>query len=290
VDLIFQVIVNSIIVGSLYGAVAMSFTLAYKTTRFFNLAHGAMGAIGGYIFFWLRYELTAGFALSLLGGMMAAGLTGFLLDRFFYAPLRKRKSSSVVLLVVSFGILAVAESLISMIFNTQFKPLGALDKINNIQLGSAFITVTQLWIIIVNILVFVGFLVLLHKTRFGNMVRAISDDAEVAHTLGIRTDFYIGISFFIAAAIAGLAGILTGLDTGLQPSVGLYLVLKAIIASIIGCMGSIPGAFLGGFLLAASENVGVFFVGSEWRDAIAFSLLLVFLAFRPQGILGGKKE
>ncbi len=85
-------------------------------------------------------------------------------------------------------------------------------------------------------------------------------------------------------------GVLVGLDTGLQPTMGFYLLLKGIIAAIIGCLGSIPGAFLGAFLLAGIENFGIWAFASEWRDAIAFTLLLLFLVFRPQGILGKDKE
>lgn len=285
-DLFFQIFVNSLIIGSLYGAIAMSFSLAYRTTRFFNLAHGSMAAIGAYTFFWLHNSIGAHFIIAVLGGVLAAGLSGFLIDRFIYAPQRQRKASSAVLLVVSLGVLTVIEAMISMFFGTQFRPLVASSQIGSFQIGPAFITQTQIWVIVINIAIFAGLLALLYKTKIGKMIRAIADDPDVARTLGIRTDFYIGIVFFTAAALAGLVGILYGLDTGLQPTMGFYLLLKGIIASIIGGVGSIPGAVLGGLLLAATENAGVFAAGSEWRDAIAFVLLLVFLAFRPQGILG----
>jgi branched-chain amino acid transport system permease protein len=285
-DLFFQVFVNSLVIGSLYGAIAMSFALAYRTTRFFNLAHGSMAAIGGYMFFWMRDSFGAGIFISLPAGILAAGIAGFLIDRFIYAPQRQRKASSTVLLVVSLGVVTVIEAVLSMMFGPQFRPLVTSGQISSFQVGPVFITQVQIWIIAVNLLIFGGLIALLYKSKFGRMIRAIADDADVARTLGIRSDFYIGIVFFIAAAIAGLVGILNGLDTGLQPVMGFYLLLKGIVASIIGGVGSIPGALLGGLLLAVVENAGVFTIGSEWRDAIAFVLLLVFLALRPQGILG----
>lgn len=289
-DLLMPAFMNSLIIGSLYGAVAMSFALAYRTTRFFNLAHGSMAAVGGYTFFWLHMKLGAAFLPSLLGGVAFAGLAGFLVDRYIYAPQRARKASGPVLLVVSLGVLTVIEAVISMIFNTQFKPLVAANDIRSFAIGSGFISGVQIWIVVTNILIFLGLLALLYKTAIGRMIRAIADEPEVARILGIRTDFYIGIVFFTASALAGLAGILNGMDTGLQPTMGFYLLLKGIIAAIIGSMGSIAGAFMGGFLLAAVENGGVFIFGSEWRDTIAFILLLVFLEFRPQGILGKNRE
>ena len=289
-DLFLQIFVNSLVIGSLYGAIAMSFSLTYKTVRFFNLSHGAMAAIGGYIFLWLNQSASLPFIPSLALAVLAAGTTGFLIDRFIYAPQRRKKASSSVLLVVSLGVLATIEPIIAMIFGSQFRPLVTGNDIQSFQLGGAFITTPQIWIIIMNILILFGLLALLYKTKAGRMIRAISDDPDVARTLGIRTNVYIGLVFFISAALAGLAGILTGLDTGLQPTMGFYLLLKAVVAAIIGCMASIPGAFLGGFLLAGVENIGVFTAGSEWRDAIAFVLLLVFLIFRPQGILGNRGD
>jgi branched-chain amino acid transport system permease protein len=289
-SLIVQMLINSLVIGSLYGAIAMSFALAYRTTRFFNLAHGTMATLGGYTFFWLRHDIGAPFIISAAAGILLAASAGFLIDRFIYAPQRTRKASSTVLLVVSLGIVTVLESVIAMMFGTQFRALVTAAEIKSFSIGPGFISQTQIYIVAANIFIFGGLNALLYKSKFGKMIRAIADDAEVARTLGIRTDFYIGIVFFIAAGLAGLIGILMGLDTGLQPTMGFYLLLKGIIAGIIGCAGSVPGAFFGGFLLAIAENAGVYAVGSEWRDAIAFILLLIFLAFRPQGILGKDKE
>ena len=285
-DILIQICVNSLIIGSLYGLIAMSFSLIYRSAGFFNLAHGTMIAIGGYVFMWLHHMNEVSFLPSVVLAVSIAGLCGFLIDRYIFAPQRRRQASNSVLLVVSLGVLIVLEALLSMAFGTQFRVLTLTQDAHSYLIGPTYITQLQLWTITINVLVFAGLLVLLYKAKLGKLIRAITDNRDVARSLGIQTDRYIGIVFFIASALAGLAGILTGLDTGLQPTMGFLLLLNGIIAAIIGCVTSLPGAFLGGFFLAVVENTGVYVWGGEWRHAVTFSVFLIFLMFRPQGILG----
>ncbi|MCX6715691.1 MAG: branched-chain amino acid ABC transporter permease, partial [Candidatus Taylorbacteria bacterium] len=122
-------------------------------------------------------------------------------------------------------------------------------------------------------------------TMFGKAVKAVGDDEEVAKIVGINTPRIIGWVFGIGSAIAGLAGILVGFDTGIEPTMGLSLLLKGVIASIIGGIGNVYGGVLGAFLLGFIENFGIWKISGEWKDAIAFAVLILFLLFRPQGIL-----
>ena len=130
-----------------------------------------------------------------------------------------------------------------------------------------------------------GLAFLLRYTRFGRAVRAISDDEEVAKIVGLNTSKIVAGVFFIGSAVAGLAGILVGFDTGLEPTMGLSLLLKGVIAAIVGGVGNVYGGVLGALLLGFVENFGIWKISGEWKDAIAFGLLLVFLLFRPRGIL-----
>jgi branched-chain amino acid transport system permease protein len=122
-------------------------------------------------------------------------------------------------------------------------------------------------------------------TIFGKAVKAIGDDEEVSKIVGINTEKIIGWVFFIGSAIGGLAGILIGFDTGIEPTMGLSLLLKGVIACIIGGIGNVYGGVLGAFLLAFIENFGIWQISGEWKDAIAFIVLILFLLFRPRGIL-----
>jgi branched-chain amino acid transport system permease protein len=151
--------------------------------------------------------------------------------------------------------------------------------------GGSF-TQTHVIIFAAALLAYVGLALLLSRTVFGKAIQALSDDQEVATIIGIHTGRFIGYVFFIGSALAGAAGVALGFDTGIQPTLGLPLLLKGVIASIVGGVGSIHGAVLGAVVLGFVENFGIWKIPGEWKDALAFGLLIVFLIFRPRGILG----
>jgi len=280
-----QLIVNSIIAGAIYALIAVGFNLIYGATKFFNLAHGVMAAVGGYAVFYFTNKLGWSLLLTIPLAILVAGLVGYLSDKLVYLPLRKRKSTNMVLLVASLGVFTALQAGLAILFTSQFQTLSQRVGSQRLyEIGTGIITQTQVIMVICAIVVTALVLLLLKKTLFGKAVRAISDDEEVAKIVGINTNRIIGYVFFIGSAIAGLGGVLIGFDTGLQPTMGLMLLLKGVIAAIVGGVGSIYGAISGAFLLGFVENFGIWKIAGEWKDAIAFVLLIIFLLFRPQGI------
>ena len=147
------------------------------------------------------------------------------------------------------------------------------------------ITQTQLITLITALVIMAVIAMVFRYTLFGKAIKAIGDDEEVSKIVGINTEKIIGKVFFIGSAIGGLAGILIGFDTGIEPTMGLSLLLKGVIASIIGGIGNVYGGVIGAFFLAFVENFGIWKISGEWKDAIAFGVLILFLLWRPQGIL-----
>ena len=285
-DIIPQLILNSIVAGAIYTLIALGFNLIYDTTKFFNLAHGVMAAIGGYAVFYFAKTLGWSIYSAIIIGVLLAGLLGYGLEKFVYLPLRKRKASSMVLLVASLGAMTALQAIIAILFGSQFRTLSQNVSAQKLfEIFGGVITQTQLIILLSAVLIMVGLVLLLYKTQFGKAVRAISDDEEVARIVGINTNKIIGYVFFVGSAIAGFAGILVGFDTGIEPTMGLSLLLKGVIASIVGGVGNIYGGVLGAFLLGFVENFGIWKIAGEWKDAAAFALLIVFLIFRPRGIM-----
>lgn len=285
-EIIPQLIVNSIIAGAIYTMVALGFNLIYGTVKFFDLGYGALTAVGGYAVFWLYKILGLDIYLSIILGTATAGGVGFLVYRLVYAPLRSRKSSSMVMLVASLGTFTALQAIVAILFTSQFQTLSraaGVEKVFNFFGG--VITQTQLVILVLGIVVMLGMAALLKYTLFGKAVKAVGDDEEVAKIVGINTSKVVGWVFVIGSAIAGLAGILVGFDTGIEPTMGLSLLLKGVIAAIIGGIGNVYGGVLGAFFLGFIENFGIWQISGEWKDAIAFAVLIVFLLFRPQGIL-----
>ncbi len=291
-----QLIANSIIAGGIYALVALGFNLIYGATKFFNLTHGVIAAIGGYTVYYLTKKndslsaffnhSSGGVVLAVIIGVLVAALVGYLLDLFLYRKLRERKASPMVFLVASLGAFTCLQAFLAILFTSQFQTLGGnAGDIVTYTIGGGIITEIQA-VIVVSVLVIMVLLgVFLKKSLFGKSVEAISDDEHVAKIVGINTEKIISIVFVIGSAIAGLAGILVGFDTGLEPTMGMNLLLKGVIASIIGGIGNVYGGVLGAFLLGFVENFGFWKISGEWKDAIAFGLLIVFLLARPQGIL-----
>lgn len=290
-DIVPQLIANSIIAASLYALVAMSFNFVFGATRFFNLAHGVLATVGGYTAYYVGVILHVPLGIAVIGGAVVAGLLGYLFELFVFRKLRTKKASNLVLLVASIGIVTTVTAIIAIFFTSQFKTLSVfMGESTVLHIGTSVITPVQAGIVASALVVLFGFWLLLSKTSFGRAVRAVSDDEEVAKIVGINTNKIIGTVFVIGSAIAGLAGVFTGLDTGIQPTMGFSLLLKGVIAAIVGGIGSVYGGFVGALLLGFAENFGIWFISGEWKDAIAFAILILFLLFRPQGILGKKKS
>jgi branched-chain amino acid transport system permease protein len=207
-----------------------------------------------------------------------------------YKQLRKKKTSSVILLIASVGLLILLESLILLLFGADVKTIGFIKVSKGMEFLGAIITPLQLFIIISSLILLAGLFLFMRKTKLGKAMRAVSDNKDVAEIVGISSEKIYSWSFIIGSAIAGIAAILIGLEQNLEPVMGTNLMIKGFAAAIIGGIGSVHGAVLGAFLLGVVENFGIWYLPSGYKDAIAFVLLFIFLLFRPQGILGIKRR
>ncbi len=285
-ELFAQLTVNGLIAGALYTLVALGFNLTYSTGKFFNLAHGTFAVIGVYTVFALTRSLHLPLAIAIGAGITMAACTGFALDQLVFLPLRNRKASNMILLVASLGAFTALQALVAVFFTSQFQTLRKPAWLEHtVTIGSAAITITQILMMGAAILISLATWLYLTYTRVGKAVIAIADDEEVARTIGIPTKKIISGVMALGAGIAGIAGILVGFDTGLEPTMGMGLLLKGVIAAIIGGIGSISGSVLGALLLGLIENYGILKISSEWKDAIAFGVLIIFLLVRPQGMM-----
>ncbi|MBU4536410.1 branched-chain amino acid ABC transporter permease [Patescibacteria group bacterium] len=285
-----QLVVNSLIAGAIYSLVASGFSLTYAVCRFANFAHGVIITFAAYILYLLFSVLGLNFYLAVLGAILAAIILGYLTNLLIYKPLRKRKASGVSLLMSSFALLLMIESLIQMSFGASVKTIGYIEVRKGMEFLGAIITPLQLVIIIVSVLLLAFLFLFMKKTNIGKAMRAVADNKDVAKIVGISVErVYIWV-FVVSSAIAGIAGILVSLEQNLEPTMGTGLIIKGFIGAIIGGIGSVPGAILGSFLLGTVENFGIWYLPSGYKDAIAFTLLFVFLLFRHQGILGIKRS
>ena len=285
-----QIIANSLIAGSIYALIALGFNLVYGATRFVNMVPGALAAVGGYTVFYLFGHLGVNIHLSVAAGIVVAGFFGYLSNRLVFQKLRRDKASNLVSFVASLGIFTMLQALVSIVFTSQFQSILSVTKIpKTYQIFGATFTWIQGLIFITSIVAFAGLALVLRKTSFGKTIRAVSDDEEVSKIIGINTDRLISWVFFIGSCLVGLSGIFIGFDVGINPTMGLFIILEGATASIIGGIGNVYGGFFGAFLLGFVENFGILKISGEWKPAIAFGLLVLFLIFKPEGLMNKKK-
>ncbi len=282
-----QIIINGVVGASIYLGIAISFSLIYTTTRFFHFAHGVIYTAGAY-FTYALFKFGLPFWVSIPLAIALSALLGCLIDISVYKPLRDKRSSSLVLMLASLGIYVVLQNLISMVFGDDTKSIRTWEVREGLLVLGARITPVQIVIIGSSVVLAVGLYLFLKRTRFGREIRAVASDPELARISGINTDrVFLGV-FAIGSALAGIAGILVALDVDMTPTMGMHALMMGVVAVIIGGSGSIPGVALGALLLGFAQHLGAWYVSSQWQDAIAFIILLIFLIFRPQGFFGKK--
>ncbi len=275
-------------------AAVLAFWLVYLAIRRIppgprRVARWALGlaaaVLGAGVGFWFAGSPHLNLYISWLVSCLLAGAVGLAMYRGLYAFMRERSRSPLVMLVASLGILLAISAAITIVFQAAPRPLPDAFGSDPWTISGANIKGFNLFTIGVSLVAFGGLLFLLKSTAFGKSVRAIGDDEEVSRVVGIDTKTVIAVVFFIGAALAALAGLLSGHDTAIQPKMGLLLLLKGWIASVVGGLGNLYGAMLGGFALGMVEQFGIWDLSGEWKDAISFVLLILFLSFWPRGIL-----
>lgn len=285
-----QLVINGLIAGGIYALVGLGFTVIYGTVRFFHFAHGAIYAVGAYMAWLAVGRLGIPLIPSVLLACLVAGAFGVLIDFAVYRPLRARKSPNLVYLLASFGVFVFLNNALQFIFGADIKSLRSGSVSEGRHFLGAVITDIQIVILVACLLLALTLIVFVKATRLGKAIRAVADDPVAASLVGIHSERIIRTSFFLGSVLAGAAGILVSLETNIEPTMGLNAVLKGIIAAVIGGMGSIPGALLGGLIIGLAENLGIYGISAGWKDAIAFTILVVFMLFRPGGIFGRESE
>lgn len=280
-----QLLANIIISVSWITLVGVSFSLIFSCAGFLHFTHGIFFTIAPYLTFFLTIRgIPLLFSIPL--ALFVTSLLGCLTETIIYRPLRNKVSSPLILLLASLGVYIVLQNLISMFFGDNTKTLRSSNIIEGVSIFGAKVTIVQLVTIFLTIGLLLTVWLLLRNTKLGRAVRAVSNDRQLSDISGIDSNHVISWTFAIGSGLAGVAGILVALDIDMTPTMGMTPLMLGIVAVIIGGVGNIVGVFFGALLLAFTQQLGVWWLGSQWQDVTAFIILLVFLLFRPQGFLG----
>jgi branched-chain amino acid transport system permease protein len=316
-----QVLVDGIVLGFVYAAIALGYTMVYGVLEFINFAHSEIFAIGAFVGVEILIALNAAGLLAgpsvwvaygwlifaVLMGMLAAGGTAVLVERIAYRPLRH--APRLVPLISAIGVsfflqdlIRLVESLTTGQFHRIIPSFGNFDAripIFSTTLGGLpmrlDMEVKSVWVMVAAVLMLVGLNYLVNVTKIGKAIRAVAQSQSSASLMGINVNRIISLTFLVGGALGGAAGVLYALKfTRIDPFVGFFPGLKAFTAAVMGGIGNLTGALLGGIVLGMLETFAGAYLsaftmgaaGAEYKDILAFAILIMVLIFRPSGLLG----
>ena len=288
-----QHIINGISLGSIYALIALGYTMVYGILQLINFAHSEVYMVGAFAAYYgarnLGIEESPGFGslVTLLAISMAVCATlGFLIERFAYRPLRSAPKLNS--LITAIGVSLFLQYAGQAVFGASPKVFpSVLDDQVLLTWGEAELRLFDVTILGVGLFFMLTLHYVIHHTRTGKAMRAVSSSFVVARLMGINTDKVISSTFMIGSALAGVGSVLVGMKyPKIDPLMGTMIGLKAFVAAVLGGIGNLMGAVLGGIIMGVSEEMVVSYISSTYRDAVAFGILIVILLFRPSGLLG----
>jgi branched-chain amino acid transport system permease protein len=290
-----QQLLNGLFLGAIYGLIALGYSMIYGVLRFINFAHGDIFMLGAFAAFYLAGDSLMGMGIAggviiLLLAMAACSVTGVVIEKLAYRPLRSRPKLTV--LITAIGVSLLLEFGGQLIFGARPKSFPDIfpKSVINFAGGNLTVTSTQIIVLIVTATLLLVLRHLVMKTRLGMAMRAISANPQAAALMGVNIDTVISFTFAIGSALAAAGGVLYALTyTQITPLMGIMPGLKAFVAAVLGGIGNLTGAVLGALILGVIEALVGGSSFSTYRDAIAFALLILILLFRPGGLLGSAK-
>jgi len=279
--LFLQQLINGIALGSVYSLVALGLTLVFGVLKIPNFAHGALYMVGAYVTYVLLTMMGVPYLLAIALAAAVLAVIGVILERLVFHPLRDR--SHVQAMIAAIGVLFFLEAAAQKLFGAEFRmmtsPYGGV-----VNLGGLTVTTQRLLVIGASVLVMVALFVFLKRTVTGATIEAMAQNRAGARLVGINTDRVSMLTFGISAALAAVAAGLIAPINLVSPTMGEVINMKVFAIIILGGMGSVPGAIVGGFLLALVETFTIAYINPDLADIIGFAALVIVLAIRPTGL------
>jgi branched-chain amino acid transport system permease protein len=299
VDEFIQLTVDALTLGSVYALIALGYTLVYGVLKLLNFAHGDVFMVGSFVGFG-TFQLLGGaspkvplwlfLTLVTMAAMAVCAMLGVAIERFAYRPLRD--APRIAPLISALGVSFFLANSMQLLFGAQPRNYDTFDIHNAVlytsgfDIGNVHMPLLRIITIAAALVLMVVLWFLVNKTRTGKAMRATSFDREAASMMGIDIDRVIVFTFVLGSALAGAAGVFFALRVPTTVSIGFVAGLKGFTAAVIGGIGSVPGAMAGGLILGFAESYTEGYVSTKWSDLVVFTILIAFMIFRPQGLLG----
>jgi len=288
-DTFIQQLINGLSLGSVYALMAVGYSLVYSIMNFSNFAHGGVIMIGAYLGFFAMTALEVPFIVAFLMAAVGAGLLAIMLEKIAYRPLRKRNAPFLYFIISAMGASIFLENIVVATIGPTFRTYPRVFGSTPFSLGHISIGRLDLMMFIISAISLSILVYIIEKTKTGMGIRATSFSVRASALMGVNTDKIIFIVFGLGGLLAGIAGMLFGMKYTVYPQIG-FITMKSFIAAVFGGLGSLPGAVIGSILLGTIETITAGYISSQYRDLIAFVLLIVVLIVRPSGLMGKSTE
>ena len=283
VEALLEQVINGLMMGSVYVLVALGMVLIYGVMHVVNFAHGVLFTIGGYLGHFFYSHLIDSYVIAIVLSMLSLGLIGVLLERGVFRPLSGNLRNQVI---ASLGLILVLENLVIALWGPNALQWKIATTEQFVNIGALRFSVHHLGVIVVTLLLVLLLGLFLKFTRFGTAIRATSQSLEAALVVGIPVRRVQWTTFALGSMLAAIGGSLVGPMFLVFPQMGDLPLIKGLAGILLGGMGSVPGAVVGGLILGVTESVSTLFLPTDYRDSIAFLVMVAILLIRPQGLFG----
>lgn len=280
-------LINGISLGSIYAIIALGYTMVYGIAKMLNFAHGDVIMIGCYVVFTTMSGYQFNPVVSVLLSVVVCTVLGVAIEKIAYKPLRK--ASPLAVLITAIGVSYLLQNIALLVFGADTKSFTSVVSQNSLKLADGKLVISGVTIVtvVICIVIMIGLMLFIRKTKAGQAMLAVSEDKDAAQLMGVNVNGTISLTFAIGSGLAAIAGVLLcSAYPTLTPYTGSMPGIKAFTAAVFGGIGSVPGAFIGGILLGIIEILGRAYISSQLSDAIVFAVLIIVLLVKPTGILG----
>jgi branched-chain amino acid transport system permease protein len=289
-SLIAQLVLNGLLAGALYAAIALGLSLVFGIMKIINFAHGSLLMVAMYAGFWSWKLFNINPYILALIVAPAMFVVGYLIEWFLIEPVFRKEFSDVQepigVLLLTCGLAIVLNNVALLCFSGNQRSVESSVSMQVLEIGDIIVSVPRMYAFAGSILLTLGIYLFLTRTMIGKAMTAIAQDRDAARLIGVNVDHIYRLSFALNAAILGVAGVFLLPFFAVFPEVGELFNLKSFVVVVLGGVGSIPAVFLGGLVVGFAESFGTYVWSAMGAEVLLFALFITFLLFRPKGILG----
>lgn len=279
--------IGGLVLGGIYALTAVGYSMVYGILELVNFAHGTIYMIGAYLFYLLNVSLGMSGLPAFLLAVLLTGILGIAYERLALRPLRIRNLPKFYFLICTIGVSYFLENIFFVFLGSESRLYPTMMEDKFIKIFGINVTVVQIVTIVTSVVLMLILTWFVKKTPTGMAMRATAENRNATQLMGVSVDNIVSITFFLGSALAAVAGIFTCMTyRSVSTSIGVTTGTKTFAATVLGGIGEIKGAVVGGLIIGLTESYTSGYIGSEYRNMVAFILLIIVLLFKPNGLFG----